>query len=116
MTRKAERAMLVRMKSWAFGIFSGSPIQTLGINYRPTTPPHPGRLTQTPKDRPGKVLRLPRTCGVCGSYMLGYDALNVVTCGSCDALLSVSGQWHRHHGQIQPLTEADKARARRFAL
>src|SRR6266496_1236814 len=104
----------MRMKSW-FGIFSGPPVQTLGINFRPTTLPYRGPLTQTPKDRPGKVLRLPPTCGACGSYLVGYDALNVVTCDRCDALLSVSGQWHRHHGQIQPLTQVDKARARMFA-
>jgi hypothetical protein len=105
--------MLVRTKSWIFGIFSGPPVQTLGIDFRPTAAPYRG-LTQIPRDRPGKVLRLPRKCDVCGSYVLGYDALNVVTCDSCGALLSVSGQWHKIHGQIQPLTEADKARARKY--
>jgi len=96
-----------------FSIFR-PPLQTLDINFRPTTRPYRGPLTQTPKDRPGKVLRLPRKCDVCGSYLLGYDALNVVTCDSCDALLSVSGRWHKHHGQIQPLTKADMERARMF--
>src|SRR5215470_14231090 len=104
--------MLVRMKSWIFGIFSGPSVQTLNMNFRPTRPSNRG-LTQIPKDRPGKVLRLPSKCDVCGSFLLGYDALNVVTCGSCGALLSVSGQWHGQYGQIQPLSNVDRARARR---
>jgi len=101
------------MKSWIVAIFSGSPLQTLDINFVPTRPTYEG-LTQIPKDRPGKVLRLPPKCDVCGSFLLGYDALNVVTCGNCGSLLSISGQWHRYHGQIQPLSNADKARARMY--
>src|ERR1700747_389542 len=110
MNPKETRAAMT-MKIW--GILR-PPLQTLDINFGPTPSPFRGPLTQTPKNRPGKVLSLPQRCGACGSYLIGYDALNVVTCDSCDALLSVSGQWHRHHGQIQPLTEADMMRARRF--
>jgi hypothetical protein len=104
--------MFIRLKIWVLGIFSGRPVQTLGINFRPR--PYNGPLTKEPKDRPGKVMRLPRMCGVCGGPLVGYDALNVVTCASCDSLLSVSGRWHKHHGQIQPATKADVARARWF--
>jgi hypothetical protein len=53
-----------------------------------------GPLSHTPKDQPGKIVPLPRKCGVCGSKRLGYDRLNVVTCETCDAILSVSGRWH----------------------
>jgi hypothetical protein len=53
-----------------------------------------GPLTRKPKDKPGKVIRLPKVCGVCRSKQLAYDCRNVVTCIDCDSILSVSGIWH----------------------
>ena len=53
-----------------------------------------GPLTRKPKNQPGKVVRLPKKCDVCGSSQLAYDARNVVTCIDCDSILSVSGIWH----------------------
>jgi hypothetical protein len=63
-------------------------------------PPDRPPLTPTPKNRPGEVVLLPEKCGACGSYLIGYDELNVITCDSCDSLLSVSGHWHKPYGQI----------------
>jgi hypothetical protein len=59
-------------------------------------------------------MALPPKCGVCGSHLLGYDSLNVVTCETCDAIFSVSGKWHSTYGLIQPLTSTDRLRARIF--
>ena len=53
-----------------------------------------GPLSRKPKDQPGKVVRLPKKCGVCGSKQLAYDCRNVVTCEHCDSILSVSGHWY----------------------
>lgn len=50
-------------------------------------------LSRTPRSLPGKVLPLPYACGICGSDKIGYDRLNVVTCGNCDAVLAPSGRW-----------------------
>lgn len=53
-----------------------------------------GPLTRKPKNQPGKVVALPKKCGVCASKQLAYDCRNVVTCEDCDSILSVSGIWH----------------------
>ena len=50
-------------------------------------------LSRTPRSLPGKVLSLPYACGICASDKIGYDRLNVVTCGNCDAMLAPSGRW-----------------------
>jgi len=106
-------SLLLSLKKLALDVFSCS-LQTLDINYRPPRATKYRRsLTQRPKDQPGLVLPLPRRCGVCGSYLLGYDSLNVVSCDSCDSILSVSGRWHNSTlGNIKPLTARERARAR----
>jgi hypothetical protein len=61
-----------------------------------------GPMTKTPKNRPGRVIPLRKKCAMCGSKQLAYDFLNVVTCESCDSILSVSKWWHPYWGgQIQ---------------
>lgn len=61
-----------------------------------------GPMTITAKNLPGRVIPLPKRCAVCGSKKLAYDHLNVVTCESCDSILSVSEWWHPYWGgQIQ---------------
>jgi len=47
----------LRQKIWEFGIFSGRPVQTLGINFRPR--PYDGSLTKTPRNRQGKFCAYP---------------------------------------------------------
>jgi len=96
---------------------SSSPeIQTLNINCRLKTTANDddvlyefssnkpfGPMTKTPKNQPGRVVALPKKCCVCGSTELAYDRLNVVTCQSCDSILSVSDWWHPYWGgQIDP--------------
>jgi hypothetical protein len=87
-------------------------LQKLEINFRPKAHNFRTQLTETPKNRPGVVLPLPKKCGLCGSHLVGYDELNVVTCDNCESILSVSGRWHNSWcGNIKPLAE-DLARAR----
>ena len=111
-----QNSLLLLLKMVALHLFSRPSVQTLDINYLPPLAPisrYRERLTQTPKDQPGLVLPLPRECGVCHSFLLGYDRLNIVTCDSCGSILSRSGRWHNTWlGNIKPLTEEDRARAR----
>jgi len=93
------------------GLSSSPEIQTLNINCRLKTKPNDGDvlyefssnkpfgpMTKTPKNQPGRVVALPRKCRVCGSAELSYDRLNVVTCQTCDSILSVSEWWHPYWG------------------
>ena len=112
-------SLLLSMKKKLLDVLSRPALQTLNINFRPDRIVRTSLelLTQRPKDQPGIVLPLPPKCGVCGSYFLGYDRLNVVTCACCGSILSVSGRWHNSFlGNIKPLTDADRMRARKFGL
>ena len=110
---------LLAIKKLLLRIFSGSSsaeIQTLDLNSWLKTTPNDdhglygslpnktfGPMTKTPKNQPGKTVPLPRKCAVCGSHELAYDRLNVVTCQSCDSILSVNEWWHPYWGgQIGP--------------
>src|SRR5438046_9298269 len=91
------------------GVSSSPEIQTLNINCRLKTKPNDGDvlyefssnkpfgpMTTTPTNQPGRVVALHRKCRVRGSAALSSDRLNVVTCQTCDSILSLRQWLHQY--------------------